>query len=298
MTLENYIFTKDSKQCFVLNMIDTINRRYLILVTPISINEINEIKTFRSVSNKNDFQDKSELVVMNEDDILSYTYFGKTEEATTSENYLNLGEKVRFNFIKYTIVGFVLNKYAQLNIPMPVLFNKEKVVRYYKKLIFSKFSDEKILDKVNISFNNGDFSEDIEIPFVDSTEKESWGSKIKILERYSVKPYEVIKEKIETEGSYLESSLLSSKSYLKSFILAKQEDSLEKLADTKPEFYKHLFNLIESLNNKIYKIESEPSKIVEKESESEQTEETEEIDFDELMSEEIDFDSLLDENIF
>ena len=160
MNLDNYIYRfNKSSYFFVLATVDSINKKYLVLHTPMTyfdddMKGINRL--FRSVKTKSDFESQCKVLLYSQDEILELkedgTNYFKPFDRTLNENTLSEGDTVRYNFVKYTVMGFVLNEYAQLNIPMPVLFNKERLVMDYKSLIFSKFSDDEILDRINTQF--------------------------------------------------------------------------------------------------------------------------------------------------
>jgi hypothetical protein len=272
----------------VLATVDSINKKYLVLRTPLTKSlEVGASKTgsinrvFSSVKTKSDFETKCNVLVMSEDEINELKGFDRS----LKENTLSEGDTVRYNFVKYTVMGFVLNQYAQLNIPMPVLFDKERLVMDYKSLIFSKFSDDEILERINTQLFQGKYSDYIQIPFVNSNSKQSWGEKIKIISRYTYLPYKIYISKIldKKETSF------SSQDFLKEYVFSNQQENLEMIADKKPEFYQVFVNFLDTVNNTIYK---NKKSILEK-----PEVEPEVIDFEQLMAEELDFDSLMEEQL-
>lgn len=293
MNLDNYIYRfNKSSYFFVLATVDSINKKYLVLHTPMTyfdddMKGINRL--FRSVKTKSDFESQCKVLLYSQDEILELkedgTNYFKPFDRTLNEDTLSEGDTVRYNFVKYTVMGFVLNEYAQLNIPMPVLFNKERLVMDYKSLIFSKFSDDEILDRINTQFVQGQYSNYIQIPFVNADDKKSWGEKIKLISKYTYLPYKIYISKIldKKETSF------SSQDFLKEYVFSNQEENLEMIADKKPEFYQVFVNFLDTVNNTIYK---------NKKSISEKPEvEPEIIDFEQLMAEELDFDSLMEEQL-
>lgn len=294
MNLDNYIYRfNKSSYFFVLATVDSINKKYLVLHTPMTYFDddmkgmINRL--FRSVKTKSDFESQCRVLLYSQDEILELkedgTNYFKPFDRTLNEDTLSEGDKVRYNFVKYTVMGFVLNEYAQLNIPMPVLFNKERLVMDYKSLIFSKFSDDEILERINTQFVQGQYSNYIQIPFVNADDKKSWGEKIKVISKYTYLPFKIYISKIldKKETSF------SSQDFLKEYVFSNQEENLEMIADKKPEFYQVFVNFLDTVNNTIYK---------NKKSISEKPEvEPEIIDFEQLMAEELDFDSLMEEQL-
>ena len=299
MNLDNYIYRLKvlgaikSSYFFVLATVDSINKKYLVLQTPMTYFDddmkgiINRL--FLSVKTKSDFESQCKVLLYSQDEILELkedgTNYFKPFDRTLNEDTLSEGDTVRYNFVKYTVMGFVLNEYAQLNIPMPVLFNKERLVMDYKSLIFSKFSDDEILDRINTQFVQGKYSDYIQIPFVNSDDKKSWSEKIKLISKYTYLPYKIYISKIldKKETSF------SSQDFLKEYVFSNQEENLEMIADKKPEFYQVFVNFLDTVNNTIYK---------NKKSISEKPEvEPEIIDFEQLMAEELDFDSLMEEQL-
>jgi len=292
MTLDNYIFYLDRNiKYIVLGTIDSVNKKYLVLESPNTVKLSDKVLTpsrsitraFRSVKNKSDFEAQSKIIVFDESEIIAKNVSGF--ERSLKPNVLSEGDLVRYNFVKYIILGFVLNEYAQLNIPMPVLFDKQRLLMDYKSLIFSKLSDDEILELINTNFVKGNYSNNIEIPFVDSNSKESWGEKIKLISAYNYEPYKIYISKIldKKEESF------SSQDFLKDFVFSNQEENLELIADKKPEFYVAFVNFLDAINNTIYKNKKSISETGEVEPEI--------IDFEELMKEELDFEQLMNEQL-
>ena len=127
-----------------------------------------------------------ELSVLSQEEII-----GADENAMiiwgSRSNELNLGDSVFYNFKKYTVLGRVLNTYTQLNIQTPVLFNMDRMFEEYKNLLYSKYSDDEILNIINDKLK-GQYKDDFALPFTNAEDENSWGEKIKLLKNYNRKP--------------------------------------------------------------------------------------------------------------
>lgn len=83
---------------------------------------------------------------------------------------LHNGDLVRYNGLKYVVLGIVVNTYAQWNMPTPLLFNPINVNNDYKSLYGSRLTDEQINNKINDNFQAGKYDADMVIPLVDAND--------------------------------------------------------------------------------------------------------------------------------
>jgi hypothetical protein len=86
------------------------------------------------------------------------------------ETKLHSGDLVRYNGLKYVVLGIVVNTYAQWNMPTPLLFNPTNVNNDYKSLYGSKLTREQINKKINDNFQSGKYDADMVIPLVDAND--------------------------------------------------------------------------------------------------------------------------------
>jgi hypothetical protein len=83
---------------------------------------------------------------------------------------LHSGDLVRYNGLKYVVLGIVVNTYAQWNMPTPLLFNPTNLNNDYKSLYGSKLTEKQIDDKINDNFQAGKYDADMIIPLVDAND--------------------------------------------------------------------------------------------------------------------------------
>jgi hypothetical protein len=102
-------------------------------------------------------------------DQLLYTY-NKYGSEFLYQTKLHSGDLVRYNGLKYLVMGIVVNTYAQWNMPTPLLFNATNITNDFKSLYGSKLTDEQINKKINDNFQAGKYDVDMVIPLVDAND--------------------------------------------------------------------------------------------------------------------------------
>jgi hypothetical protein len=68
------------------------------------------------------------------------------------------------------VLGFVVNTYAQWNMPTPLLLNPNKIADDYKSLFQGKMTDYQINEKINDNFQSGKYDSEIMFPLVDAND--------------------------------------------------------------------------------------------------------------------------------
>jgi len=267
----------------VVGLVDFIDKKYLVLRTP-PLNDEYGSYFYETYNNIDSIMRECELSVLSQEDIIRLEDNSSIVWGTRS-NELDLGDIVFYNFKKYTVIGRVLNTYAQLNIKTPVLFNMDKMFEDYKNLLYSKYSDDEILNIMNDKLKGGQYKDDFALPFTNSEDENSWGEKIKLLKNYNQEAYSKIIQNINDRYFDFEEKS-QTKDFLKDFLLTRQDEKLEMLADRKPEFYESFVRLINVVNNKIYSQEKAMAQV-----------EPEILDFEKMMEEELDFESLMEEQL-
>jgi len=91
-----------------------------------------------------------------------------TSETVTIFN-IAVGESVVFNGGKFLFLGAITNKYAQWNIPTPVLFRPNNVLNDIRSLYSSRLTEQQILDKINEKWHSLAYVDDVAIPLLDMT---------------------------------------------------------------------------------------------------------------------------------
>jgi hypothetical protein len=83
---------------------------------------------------------------------------------------LHAGDLVRYNGLKYIVLGIIVNTYAQWNMPTPLLLNPTNINNDFKSLFGSRLTDEQIVKKINDNFQAGKYDADMVIPLVDAND--------------------------------------------------------------------------------------------------------------------------------
>ena len=131
------------------------------------INTGESIKAF-DFKNIEQFKGLRPFNAYNQDQLLfTYENYGSI---FTYQTKLHAGDLVRYNGLKYVVLGIVVNTYAQWNMPTPLLFNPTNVNNDFKSLYGSKLTDEQINKKVNDNFQAGKYDADMVIPLVDAND--------------------------------------------------------------------------------------------------------------------------------
>jgi hypothetical protein len=161
----------------------------------------------------------------------------------------------------------------------------DRMFEEYKNLLYSKYSDDEILNIINDKLKGGEYKDDFVLPFTNSEDENSWGEKIKLVKNYNREAYSKIIQNLNDRYFEFEEKS-QTKDFLKDFLLTRQDEKLEILADRKPEFYESFVRLINVVNNKIYSQEKGMAQV-----------EPEILDFEKMMEEELDFESLMEEQL-
>jgi protein involved in temperature-dependent protein secretion len=98
---------------------------------------------FLKAKNVKDYVSSTRVIIVNENTIADGINDAKFNVLITTD----VGKEVLFNFKLFTILGIIVNNYAQSETQTPLLFDYENLVNDYKALIQSKFSDEEIINK-------------------------------------------------------------------------------------------------------------------------------------------------------
>lgn len=85
---------------------------------------------------------------------------------------LKKGSVVDYAGLTYDVLGYVVNTYAQWNMPTPLLLNVNKIADDYKSLFQGKLSNLEISQKINDNFQSGKYDIDMLIPLVDANDYE------------------------------------------------------------------------------------------------------------------------------
>lgn len=176
---------------------------------------------------------------------------------------LHVGSVVDYAGLTYTVVGYVVNTYAQWNMPTPLLLNPKNIVADYKSLFQGKLTDYQINEKINDNFQEGKYDADMLIPLVDGND---YKDDILVIEK---KPLEkevlLFTQKVAKQKNV---KVKVAKNVFIDTILDINGDEIQKIRVVDSDLYDKTRNFINSVNDIINrKIETPKVKQVEQQEE-------------------------------
>ena len=176
---------------------------------------------------------------------------------------LHVGSIVDYAGLTYTVVGYVVNTYAQWNMPTPLLLNSKNIVADYKSLFQGKLTDYQINEKINDNFQEGKYDADMLIPLVDGND---YKDDILVIEK---RPLE--KEVLLFIGKVAKQKNVKVKATKNVFIdtiLDINGDEIQKIREVDSDLYDKTRNFINFVNDIINKkIETPKVKQIEQQEE-------------------------------
>ena len=219
----------------------------------------------------------------NQDELLDlYKTYGTSFLYQTK---LHSGDLVRYNGLKYVVLGIVVNTYAQWNMPTPLLFNPTNVNNDYKSLYGSRLTEEQINNKINDNFQSGKYDSDMIIPLVDANDFSEY---ITVLEpRPTKEEVELMFDSIKAEKDL---TIKSQKDVFIDTMLRLRGNEINKIKEVNEDLFKGVQTLLLSVNKAVNEqIALLPEPVVEKPAKKprekkvvEEVEPVVEIDSDEL----------------
>jgi len=247
MNLERIYVKKGYLVYLVLNKISELSGQYVCIDISFSVQKINtgegikamEVKNVEQLKGTRPFTIKTESEII--DDII-------LNESKKHNDYfkINMGDLVKFNLNKFTVIGIVVNNYAQWNIPTPFLFNTFDLIGDYKSLFNSRFSDEEINSKINDNFQAGKYDNQMTIPLVNVDEN---NPEIIVIDST---PSDDVVQIIIDKFLYNKNVVLTAKEnvFIDS-IMRSNSSQIDSLRDVSPELYKRMQDMLLSVNNAI-----------------------------------------------
>jgi len=173
---------------------------------------------------------------------------------------LHFGDLVRYNGLKYVVLGIVVNTYAQWNMPTPLLFNPANLNNDYKSLYGSRLTEEQINSKINDNFQAGKYDADMVIPLVDANDFSDY---ITILEpRPSKEEVELMFDSVKAEKDL---TIKSQKDVFIDTMLRLRGNEINQIKEVNEDLFKGVQTLLLSVNKAVNKqIEMLPEPAVEK----------------------------------
>lgn len=235
------------KGYLVLNKISELSGQYVCIDIPLDTQKINTgdsikamvVKNVEQLKGTRPFSIKTESEIM--EDVILY---GTRQNDDGFK--IAMGDLVKFNLNKYTVIGIVVNNYAQWNIPTPFMFSTFDLIGDYKSLFNSRFSDEEINSKINDNFQAGKYDNQMTIPLINVDKN---NPEVSVIERtptddevqFLIGKYKYDRDKVLTakEDVFIDTIMRSN---------SLQIDSLRVQS---PELYKGMQDMLLSVNNAI-----------------------------------------------
>lgn len=244
MNLER-IYVK--KGYLVLNKISELSGQYVCIDVPLDAQKINTGDFIKAMTVKNveQFKGTRPFKIKTEEKI-----FSEIENWGTRPNddgfSISMGCLVKFNLAKYTVIGIVVNNYAQWNIPTPFLFNTFDLLADYRALFNSRFSDEEINSKINDNFQAGKYDAQMTVPLVDVNKK---SDEISVVEKTPTdEEVELLVNRFSREKDMV---LTAQKDVFLDTIMGSRGSDIDKLRAESPELYKSVQDMLLSVNKAI-----------------------------------------------
>jgi|688.fasta_scaffold04820_39 hypothetical protein len=173
---------------------------------------------------------------------------------------LHSGDLVRYNGLKYVVLGIVVNTYAQWNMPTPLLFNPTNVNNDYKSLYGSRLTEEQINNKINDNFQAGKYDADMVIPLVDANDFSEY---ITVIEpRPTKEEVELMFDSVKAEKDL---TIKSQKDVFIDTMLRLRGNEINKIKEVNEDLFKGVQTLLLSVNKAVNEqIEMLPEPAIEK----------------------------------
>jgi hypothetical protein len=235
------------KGYLVLNKISELSGQYVCIDIPLDAQKINTgdsikamiVKNVEQLKGTRPFSVKSETEIM--DDVILY---GTRQNDDAFK--IAMGDLVKFNLNKYTVIGIVVNNYAQWNIPTPFMFSTFDLVGDYKALFNSRFSDEEINSKINDNFQAGKYDNQMTIPLVNVDKN---NPEITVIDRT---PSDDEVQILIGKYNYKQSVVLTPKeNVFIDTVMRSNSTQIDSLRAENPELYKGMQDMLLSVNNAI-----------------------------------------------
>jgi hypothetical protein len=169
MNLERII--PQNQNYIVLKKISEFKKLYLCMDINTTLQKINTGALIEAFNFKNitQFKGLRPFFILSEDRIIDNVLkdggiLGKYDTE------LQIGSVVDYAGLTYDVIGFVVNTYAQWNMPTPLLLNPNKIADDYKSLFQGKMTDYQINEKINDNFQSGKYDNEIIFPLVDGND--------------------------------------------------------------------------------------------------------------------------------
>ena len=165
---------------------------------------------------------------------------------------LRTGSVVDYAGLNYTVIGIVVNTYAQWNMPTPMLLNPTIIAGDYIGMFQGKMTNYQINEKINDNFQSGKYDSDMLIPLVDANDYEKDITVLKKKPRES--EINIYIAKVSKDENV---KIKAVKNVFVDTILETNGDEIQKIREIDKELYDNTKNFINFVNDIINnKIES------------------------------------------
>jgi hypothetical protein len=165
---------------------------------------------------------------------------------------LRTGSVVDYAGLNYTVIGIVVNTYAQWNMPTPMLLNPTTIAGDYIGMFQGKMTNYQINEKINDNFQSGKYDSDMLIPLVDANDYEKDITVLKKKPRES--EINIYIAKVSKDENV---KIKAVKNVFVDTILETNGDEIQKIREIDKELYDNTKNFINFVNDIINnKIES------------------------------------------
>lgn len=230
----------------ILNKISELSKQYVCINIEEDSQKINNGNFVMAMLPKNVEQLKGTRPFFIKTETEIFSTLEKIGYRLTYDLSIQCGALVKFNLRKYTVLGVVVNNYAQWNIPTPFLFDTFDLVADYKALFNSRFSDEEINSKINDNFQAGKYDNQMTIPLIDLNEK---SNEIEIVEETpSVEEVKLLEKKFSYKNSLV---LTAKKDVFFDTIIKENSVEIDKIRAENRPLYESMQDMLIAVNNSI-----------------------------------------------
>ena len=233
---------------FVLGKVSDLTNDYLLL-------NYDTLEGKAVANDLSDFIANSTISLISQSELLKM-YKADTDQFLSNSFYSDyaeikkvIGAEYLYKLKSYYVVGILNYRYAQIDIPRPILFNPENLINDFRALISSRFSLEEILQKLNKYYKDKKYINQMALPLVDVFDKDN-----EFLTE-NVPPKSDIE--VKTEFSLLESSKQGIPAKIENVftdtLLARRGNQIPAINSLSEEVSDALNKLIVVVNNKINK---------------------------------------------
>ena len=262
MNLERISIKVSDELFMTLAKISDFSKLYLTILfdQDLTIQKINTGDSVLAFNFKNieQFKGTRPFKTYNQDELLDlYKTYGTSFLYQTK---LHFGDLVRYNGLKYVVLGVVVNTYAQWNMPTPLLFNPTNVNNDYKSLYGSRLTDEQINNKINDNFQAGKYDADMVIPLVDANDFSEYITVIQ--PRPTKEEVELMFDSVKAEKDL---TIKSQKDVFIDTMLRLRGNEINQIKEVNEDLFKGVQTLLLSVNKAVNEqIELLPEPVVEK----------------------------------